>query len=99
MTTFPAPELRWAVCPQPDDEEVSALAATLSVPSPLAALLVQRGHSPAELARRFLKQSLAELSGTLSIFDLAAAARLVAEAVTASRTIIVHGDYDVDGQC
>ena len=99
MTTFPAPQLRWAVCPQPDDGQAVALAAELSVPRALAALLIQRGHSTAELARRFLKPSLADLADPLALFDLDAAARIVAEAVAAGRTILVHGDYDVDGQC
>jgi single-stranded-DNA-specific exonuclease len=99
MTTFPAPQLRWAVCAEPDPAAVDALASELSLPRPLAALLVQRGHSTAEPARRFLKPALADLADPSSLFDLDNGARGVAEAVTAGRTVMVHGDYDVDGQC
>ncbi|MGE5091391.1 MAG: single-stranded-DNA-specific exonuclease RecJ, partial [Bacillota bacterium] len=70
MTTFPAPPLRWAVCPQPDVDQADALAAELTVPRALAALLIQRGHSTGELARRFLKPSLSDLADPLSLFDM-----------------------------
>jgi len=99
MTTFPAPQLRWAVCAQPDPDQVTALAAELQLPRPLAALLIQRGHTTAALARQFLKPSLSDLADPLSLFDMDAAARTVADAVRSGRTIMVHGDYDVDGQC
>ncbi len=99
MTTFPAPQLRWAVCAEPDPAAVAMLSSELGLPRALAALLVQRGHATPELARRFLKPALSDLADPSSLFDLDNAARAVAEAVTAGRTVMVHGDYDVDGQC
>ncbi len=99
MTTFPAPQLRWAVCAQPEPDQVGALAGELLLPRPLAALLIQRGHTTADAARKFLKPSLSDLADPLALFDMDLAARTVADAVRAGRTIMVHGDYDVDGQC
>ena len=97
--TFPAPPLRWTVCPQPDRAEAIALAADLGVPLPLAALLVQRGHATPDAARRFLRPSLADLADPFSLEGMEAAVATIAAAVRAGEAILVHGDYDVDGQC
>ncbi len=99
MTAFPAPPLRWAVIPPPDAAVTGALAAELGIPRPLAALLVQRGHGSAEAARAFLRPSLGRLADPQTLLGMAAAVGVIAEAVRAGRTIMVHGDYDVDGQC
>ena len=99
MTTFPAPQLRWAVCPPPEADQVASLAGELAVPRALAALLIQRGHTTPAAARQFLKPSLSDLSDPHALFDMDSAARAVADAVRSRRTIMVHGDYDVDGQC
>ncbi|MBA2627068.1 MAG: single-stranded-DNA-specific exonuclease RecJ [Gemmatimonadales bacterium] len=96
---FPAPQLRWSVMAQPDPAAVGTLAAELGIPRPLAGLLVQRGYGSAEAARRFLKPSLDDLADPGTLLGLLAAAELIAAAVKAGETIMVHGDYDVDGQC
>jgi single-stranded-DNA-specific exonuclease len=71
----------------------------LGLPGALAGLLVQRGYSDPEAARRFLRPALADLADPLSLAGMAEAAAEVARAVRAGETIMVHGDYDVDGQC
>jgi single-stranded-DNA-specific exonuclease len=91
--------LRWAVVPEPDRTEVAALAAALRLPPALAALLVQRGHGTEEAARRYLRPALADLSDPHALADMAAAVEVIVSAVRAGRRILVHGDYDVDGQC
>ena len=91
--------LRWAVVPEPDPVAVEALATALRVPPALAALLVQRGHNTEEAARRYLRPSLAELSDPLALSGMAEAVEIIAAAVRAGTRIMVHGDYDVDGQC
>ena len=97
--TFPAPPLRWTVCPQPDRADSAALAAELGVPLPLAALLVQRGHGSLEAARRFLRPALADLADPNLLLGLDQAVDVIAATVRAGEGILVHGDYDVDGQC
>lgn len=99
VSVFPAPMLRWAVAPQPDPAEVAALAAALRLPPALAALLVQRGHGTEEAARRYLRPALADLSDPHALTDMAVAVEAIVSAVRAGRRILVHGDYDVDGQC
>ena len=99
VSVFPAPMLRWAVVPEPDPVAVETLATALGVPPALAALLVQRGHGTEEAARRYLRPALAELSDPLALSGMAEAVEVIAAAVRAGTRIMVHGDYDVDGQC
>jgi single-stranded-DNA-specific exonuclease len=96
---FPVPPPRWIVAPAPPPDRVRAVAEALGLPTPLAALLVQRGHDDPDSARRFLKPGLDELADPHSLLDLDRAADLVAATVRSGGTILVHGDYDVDGQC
>ena len=99
VSVFPAPMLRWAVAPQPDRMKVEALAAALRLPPALAALLIQRGHGSEEAARSYLRPLLADLSDPYRLAGMAEAVDVIARSVQAGDRIMVHGDYDVDGQC
>jgi single-stranded-DNA-specific exonuclease len=96
---FPVPPLRWNVERAPDADLVGALARGLGVSPALAALLAQRGLSTPELARRFLRPALDELAEPLALAGMAEAVDAIVRTVQAGRGILVHGDYDVDGQC
>lgn len=100
MSTEQVPgHLRLVTVPAPPEAAVTALAADLQVPRALAALLVQRGFATPAEARQFLKPALEQLTPAEALADLARAADLVAETVRTGGRILVHGDYDVDGQC
>jgi len=90
---------RWRVAPAPDPEAARSLAEALSLPLPLAALLVQRGFSEAAHARAFLRPALDQLADPHALAGMADAVALITAAVRTKTTILVHGDYDVDGQC
>src|SRR5438034_239588 len=90
---------RWAVAAPPDPQLTAALASDLHIPEPLAALLVQRGLAAPELAKAFLRPDLERLSDPHAWADMPRAVELVVAAVRAGTPILVHGDYDVDGQC
>jgi single-stranded-DNA-specific exonuclease len=75
------------------------LAAALNLPVPLAALLVQRGHDTPDAARRFLRPELASLVEPEALLGLPAAVEAIVATAATGGTILVHGDYDVDGQC
>ena len=99
MTVAATQPLRWVVCPPADAGAVARLAAALSLPEPLAAILVQRGYGDPGAARRFLRPPLGELADPGSLADMARAVEVIADAVRSRQPILVHGDYDVDGQC
>jgi single-stranded-DNA-specific exonuclease len=94
-----APVLRWRIVPQPDPIQVRSLATALNLPDALAGLLVQRGHTTDEAARRFLRPALAELSDPHALAGMAEAVEAIVGTIRAGGRIMVHGDYDVDGQC
>src|SRR2546427_221663 len=76
-----------------------ALATERDIPEPLAALLVQRGLEAPEVARAFLRPDLERLSDPADWAGMRRAVDLIVAAVRRGAAILVHGDYDVDGQC
>src|SRR5467141_1382852 len=90
---------RWALTAPADPAATRALAAELHIPEALAAILVQRGLGAPALAKAFLRPELESLSDPLRWADMGVAVEILARAVHDSRAILVHGDYDVDGQC
>jgi len=76
-----------------------ALAGALSLPLALADLLVQRGFDTPDAAKEFLRPSLDRLADPMSLAGMADAVDAITEAVRRGTPILVHGDYDVDGQC
>ncbi len=91
--------IAWRVADPPDSRRAGALADALNIPNTLAELLLLRGYENPEAAKGFLRPSVGGLSDPSDLVDLPKAAKLMADAVRAGETMLVHGDYDVDGQC
>lgn len=91
--------MRLVYATPPDPARVEALAGALAVPRALASLLLQRGLGEADAARQFLRPSLDQLGDPYALGGMQAAVTVVADAVRSGKPILVHGDYDVDGQC
>jgi len=99
VSAIQAPIFRWVVAPRPDQSAVSGLVERLHLPDALAALLVQRGQGNADEARKYLRPAIDDLSDPHALSGMAEAVDAIASTVRAGGTIMVHGDYDVDGQC
>ena len=97
--TLPSPEPVWNVPPAADAGEVEALVRALRLPEALCRILAVRGLGHPEAANRFLRPRLEHLSDPALLADGPRAAGRIADAVRAGETILVHGDYDVDGIC
>lgn len=82
---------------QTDPLAAAELGRALGVSATLGQLLLQRGLSEPERARRFLEPQLSELTSPEAMLGRAEAAERLARAVRAGETIVVFGDYDVDG--
>jgi single-stranded-DNA-specific exonuclease len=101
--TSPAPPLPLPPDPLWDEEapppahEVARLAAELSLPESLCAVLAARGLSDPESARRYLRPRLEHLHPPENLPDAEVAVDRMLRAVEEGETIFVHGDYDVDG--
>lgn len=90
---------RWEVVAEPAPQAVRDLGRALGVPATLARLLAQRGYASPDRARGFLRPALADLADPLTLPGMEQAVAVLAPAARAGATVLVHGDYDVDGQC
>ena len=93
------PRTRWILPQAPDAEAVRALSAELVLPEPICRLLVARGHMPSAIAKRYLRPRLDQLHPPEQLLDLERAVARLVVAIREGETILVHGDYDVDGMC
>src|SRR6266566_8914334 len=93
------PRTRWIYPEPPDPAVVRALCDELLLPEPICRLLATRGHAPAELAKRYLRPRLEQLLPPEQLRDLDRAVERLVRAIRGGETILVHGDYDVDGIC
>lgn len=85
---------------QPDPRHVQLIVERLGLHHLTAQLLVNRGISDENTARRFLEPRLADLrppEGPLPMAGFATAIERIKRAVIDRETIGVFGDYDVDG--
>jgi single-stranded-DNA-specific exonuclease len=92
---------RWTSAPRTEltDGAARSLADALALPLPLGRLLVARGYDDAARAKQFLRPQMDQLHAPTLLKDLDRAVARLAEAIRAHETILVHGDYDVDGIC
>jgi single-stranded-DNA-specific exonuclease len=82
----------------PSDPEAANRLASATRSSPVVAqLLLNRGVSDPDEARRFLDAPLAGLHPPHLLPDVPAAADRLVRAVAEGRRVCVYGDYDVDG--
>ncbi len=91
------PRARWLLPEPPDATVVQALSDELRLPEPICRLLAARGHTPAESAKRYLRPRLDMLLPPEQLLDLGRAVDRLVRAIRDGETILVHGDYDVDG--
>jgi single-stranded-DNA-specific exonuclease len=61
--------------------------------------VASRGYADPEDAKRFLRPRLEQLRAPSELMDLDRAVERTSRAIDAGETILVHGDYDVDGMC
>jgi single-stranded-DNA-specific exonuclease len=89
--------MRWTIQPSADPQTTRQLATELSVDELTAQLLVQRGISTFEEARKFFRPQLSDLHDPYLMRDMDKAVMRIEAAIAANENILVFGDYDVDG--
>jgi len=99
MTAPITAAVQWRVAPDPPADEIEAVVRGLGAPRALATVLAQRGYGDPVRARAFLRPSLDELSDPRELPGLDAAVDAIVHHAKSGHPIMVHGDYDVDGQC
>lgn len=101
MSSLPPVPRRWASRnggPVSEDV-VRDLAGALHLPAPLCRLLTARGMTTPEAAKRFLRPRLDHLHDPHAMTGMGPFVERVNAALDRGETILVHGDYDVDGIC
>jgi single-stranded-DNA-specific exonuclease len=98
-TLVARPRARWILPEAPDPAIVRALCEELLLPEPVCRLLAGRGFTPADTAKRYLRPRLDQLLPPEQLRDMGRAVDRLVKAVKEGETILVHGDYDVDGMC
>ncbi len=89
--------MRWTLKPKQDDEQIKALAEILKVDRLVAQLLLQRGVTSYEEAKKFFRPQLSDLHDPFLMKDMELAVKRIENAILANENILVYGDYDVDG--
>src|SRR5262245_54039699 len=92
---------RWVQRGQTDHAAaaLATLQAQLKLPAPLCQLLVGRGYGDLEAAREYLKPRLDGLHDPYLLTDMEKGVNRLTRALETGESILVHGDYDVDGIC
>jgi len=81
----------------PDPALRDRLSGLLNISKITAQLLVNRGIHTADIASDFLKCSLASCHDPFRLKDMDKAVSRIKKAIANGETILVYGDYDVDG--
>lgn len=88
---------RWEYCKNSDTESIERLSAELGIATTLSALLVQRGVTTFDGAKRFFRPSLDDLYDPFQMTDMHNAVERINSAINRGERILFYGDYDVDG--
>ncbi len=89
--------MRWIQKQSFDSSRVVTLQDELSVSETIAKLLVQRGIDSFDSAKNFFRPQLAALHDPFEMQDMQVAVERVQKAIKSQETVMVYGDYDVDG--
>jgi len=89
--------LRWTIKPKPEQKEIEQLSKVLKVEHLVAQLLLQRGISTYEEAKKFFRPQLSDLHNPFLMKDMDTAVERIKKAINNQENILVYGDYDVDG--
>jgi single-stranded-DNA-specific exonuclease len=99
MPAVSAPPRRWVFPAPADPARVDLLSRELRLPPALCRLLVQRGYAEPVSAREFLRPPAGHIHAPTRLAGMGDAVQRILYAIRAGETVLVHGDYDVDGIC
>lgn len=89
--------MRWITREKVDKDKANALAEALGVALPIAELLVERGIEDFNAAKDFFRPHFDQLHPPSLMKDMDKAVGRILEALSLEESILVYGDYDVDG--
>lgn len=90
-------EKRWVFKETPAPDRIEQLSKAINTNPYLTGILLQRGISDFESAKKFFRPSLEHLHDPFLMADMDKAVARLHAALTGGEKILVYGDYDVDG--
>lgn len=87
----------WKIRERGDSATIEHLSEVLGIDSVLSNLLVQRGIKTFDEAKAFFRPELSHLHDPFLMKDMEKAVARITSAIKANETILIYGDYDVDG--
>jgi single-stranded-DNA-specific exonuclease len=88
---------RWLLKEIPAHSQIEQLSKAINVNPYLCAILLQRGISDFESAKKFFRPSLDELHDPFLMKGMERAVTRLKDAMDRNEKILIYGDYDVDG--
>jgi single-stranded-DNA-specific exonuclease len=88
---------RWTPKIEPDKNTVEELSKSININRILSGVLVQRGITNFEDAKKFFRPQLTDLHSPFLMKGMDKAIERIDEAIAKEQKILIYGDYDVDG--
>jgi len=88
---------RWVLKERADNEIIEGLSKALNVNKRISSLLIQRGITTYDEAKKFFRPSLKDLLDPFLMKDMDKAVARIQKASESGEKILIYGDYDVDG--
>ena len=87
----------WQAINSPNKTIVEQLSLLLNVPQQIAFLLVQRGITSFDQAKKYFRPAWADLHDPFKMKDMMSAVKRIAYSIESGESVMIFGDYDVDG--
>jgi len=95
----PPPPPQWSLRSPLDPGVLAELVGALSLPPSFCGVLAVRGFADPDRAKAFLRPRWEDLPDPSTLRDFSKAVGRISMALERGETVLVHGDYDVDGVC
>jgi len=90
-------EKKWILAPEPAKSLVSQLSESININPILSKILINRGVTNFEEAKTFFRPSIEDCHDPFLMKDMDIAVNRLQKAIQNNESILVFGDYDVDG--
>lgn len=87
----------WKAIDIPEQSQIEKNIKDLNISKPLATILAQRGVCGYDQAKHFFRPKLSDLHDPFLMKDMSRAIERIYSALEWDETILIYGDYDVDG--
>lgn len=87
----------WIFPEIPVNGSITSLATELNIPKVLAQILIQRNIATADEAKKFFSPKMSRLYDPFLLKNMQRAVDRILDALKTRETLMVYGDYDVDG--